>query len=921
LHIGLKHDLATILLVFFGLVLISNPPANYKAFAERPAFSQVRINDPPNDWILKRTGSSVIPLPDGRIIMFAGDAISTKECKIVNFRDISKDEFPAPDISSIGYHSNGKTLNSTVWLTNKIGQSALNNSRVKFLNYSDVFQAIYAVIIEHAENKTLNQVVREHIINGNRTLNNFHFYSNESGIVDDSPYLNSSGEAYRIVFSYSGGKFDVCKNCKVMDTLVVEDGKVYVFSYYSDISKYSKFLPTTRQLINVTRSDIGSQRGETYKTNKSLTLGNASLTDTEKNQIPWIGISTAGITPEIANAIGIERPVGRTVGSVIPRSPAEQAGVRGSDNPSINGRTIVHGIGDLILAADNKVIINDNLSQYVQKEKSIGDSLKLTVLREGQTKQLNLTVAARPKFFSYQNSTYRIKIQYPSNWEENEINSFAKNPFNNNRFNNIVNFFAPTTANASDNLGANMRVIVDNSPIEDGASRKNINLDSYLAKIVHEYKIDIPSTSILYSNTNFSLGDSKAYTLVYTYTSNGTTIKVREIGTIIGDDKVLKIQYFARKTQYETYLPIVQKMIDSFKPNVRTLTHENSYFKIEYPYNWAEMEYFGSPELSVHDDNGSNIIAAVSLVSPVKDIYQYSKLYRMNIDYDSPYDSSGQSYTPYSIVLLTTPKQPKWTKIIREWSLAGPLSRILYNATTPDDFIQESNGFVILNLDLDYLSLPSQFYVAYSAEHRFLKDGKFCYLQDATDFVSSPPPKFAINTLPNSLSNLRPGEERNIQVQIKSFTALPFEVSLSAEASKNLELTFRPNKTSGIPNDLTVSTLHIKVLPNATEQTYTLPIHANILLTPTNNLNNSTSPQITKISNFTITVSPPLGLSEQISTAWSGFGSAINGFVTLLAAIIGIGGIIGGWFLRKFRSKGKKNNFDEEYRKKYNEGW
>jgi hypothetical protein len=95
---------------------------------------------------------------------------------------------------------------------------------------------------------------------------------------------------------------------------------------------------------------------------------------------------------------------------------------------------------------------------------------------------------------------------------------------------------------------------------------------------------------------------------------------------------------------------------------------------------------------------------------------------------------------------------------------------------------------------------------------------------------------------------------------------------------------FISRSSSGIPNDLATSTLHIKVLPNATEQTYTLSIHANILLTPTNNHNNSTSPQITKNSNFTIKVSPLLTLPEQISIAWSGFGSAINGFVTLLAA-------------------------------------
>jgi hypothetical protein len=216
---------------------------------------------------------------------------------------------------------------------------------------------------------------------------------------------------------------------------------------------------------------------------------------------------------------------------------------------------------------------------------------------------------------------------------------------------------------------------------------------------------------------------------------------------------------------------------------------------------------------------------------------------------------------------------------------------------------------------LNYLHLPNQSYENFFTMVSFIKDGQICNLEDATDFVSSPPPVFAIYTLPTSLKDMRPGDEQNVQIQVKSFTVLPFDLSLSADSTKDLELNLKPDKTSGIPDDITSSTLHIRVLRSNSAQAYTLPIsiHANMVLTPRLNLNNSTSSQITKFSNITVTVLPPLNLWEKIigpiNMAWNGVGSAINGFVGLVTAIIGIGGLIGGWFLRKFRTK-KNYSFD-----------
>jgi len=52
-------------------------------------------------------------------------------------------------------------------------------------------------------------------------------------------------------------------------------------------------------------------------------------------------------------------------------------------------------------------------------------------------------------------------------------------------------------------------------------------------------------------------------------------------------------------------------------------------------------------------------------------------------------------------------------------------------------------------------------------------------------------------------------------------------------------------------------------------------------------------------STMAVTVLQPLTWQQQISEAWTGCGSAINGFVGLVTAVIGVAGIIGGWFLRK----------------------
>jgi serine protease Do len=53
--------------------------------------------------------------------------------------------------------------------------------------------------------------------------------------------------------------------------------------------------------------------------------------------------------------------------------------------------------GDVILAIDNNTVRKiDDILAYVETEKSVGDDLKLTILRDGQMMEVIATLLPRP---------------------------------------------------------------------------------------------------------------------------------------------------------------------------------------------------------------------------------------------------------------------------------------------------------------------------------------------------------------------------------------------------------------------------------------------------------------------------------------------------------------------------------------------
>ena len=114
-------------------------------------------------------------------------------------------------------------------------------------------------------------------------------------------------------------------------------------------------------------------------------------------QHPWLGVSGIDMTPEIAEAIGLGEPRGFLVIDAEPGGPADSAGVEGGDTPmQLNGNEIPIG-GDVVLAINDRDVRKiDDVLGYLQQATQVGETVTLTVWRDGQIIEIDVILGARP---------------------------------------------------------------------------------------------------------------------------------------------------------------------------------------------------------------------------------------------------------------------------------------------------------------------------------------------------------------------------------------------------------------------------------------------------------------------------------------------------------------------------------------------
>ena len=113
---------------------------------------------------------------------------------------------------------------------------------------------------------------------------------------------------------------------------------------------------------------------------------------------PWMGISGTDVDPELAEVRGLNSSKGFLVVSVIEGSPAETAGLLGvTETRETDGREFALD-GDIILSIDGETVrkISDILV-HLQREKSVGDEMILSVNRGGEILELTMVLEERPQ--------------------------------------------------------------------------------------------------------------------------------------------------------------------------------------------------------------------------------------------------------------------------------------------------------------------------------------------------------------------------------------------------------------------------------------------------------------------------------------------------------------------------------------------
>jgi serine protease Do len=122
-------------------------------------------------------------------------------------------------------------------------------------------------------------------------------------------------------------------------------------------------------------------------------------------QHPYLGIAGTDVSKSLAKQMGLENIRGGfLITSVTPGGPADKFGLQAAELiSSSTGRPIIRG-GDVILKIDNHDVKKiDDVISYLERSTSVGDTVNLTVSRDGQIKEQAVVLDARPSPSNIQN--------------------------------------------------------------------------------------------------------------------------------------------------------------------------------------------------------------------------------------------------------------------------------------------------------------------------------------------------------------------------------------------------------------------------------------------------------------------------------------------------------------------------------------
>jgi len=180
---------------------------------------------------------------------------------------------------------------------------------------------------------------------------------------------------------------------------------------------------------------------------------------------------------------------------------------------------------------------------------------------------------------AYENSTYGISIQYPSNWQKIQTEETKKE--NNDNDKPIVEFKLPSSIGANlvhKNDQATFMILIHKLPPQNMISKiissfdsrrsQEISFEAFVLSHLTNLLTKLPDFHFIKSESGGTTlrDNTPAHKLVYTYSGGGekgsNVIKDMEI-LAVKDDEGYIIRYLAQEPIFFDYLPYIQEIVKS----------------------------------------------------------------------------------------------------------------------------------------------------------------------------------------------------------------------------------------------------------------------------------------------------------------------------------------------------------------------
>lgn len=158
------------------------------------------------------------------------------------------------------------------------------------------------------------------------------------------------------------------------------------------------------------------------------------------------------------------------------------------------------------------------------------------------------------EFETYESKEFGFTIEHPSDWQPEEPSSFEIEMVGHRPY--IIRMELPSS------LEDDIFTRTNRPMVEIGVEESDSDsLDQYISEQIDELVTFTPNTNVETNKT--TLAGLPAYTLVMTSPGGGG--KGMHIYTMTDQGRVYDIHYTAHEDKFDTYLPILQRMVDSFK--------------------------------------------------------------------------------------------------------------------------------------------------------------------------------------------------------------------------------------------------------------------------------------------------------------------------------------------------------------------